>query len=494
MTELEPKVWDDLEALASRTGLPVERVGLTRRRCAAPGDRPGSPYVLLAGRPDAGLELLLARWLAPEVAERMLEVGDHPLVIGPTPAQVQPRLGTWPSYPLPSHGPGHLLGLRVAQKPPADVVAQLGLLGYLDQLVLVTRLCQPLHQQERNLARTLAALAATARVLIVAVPGEEPAESDLAEVTAYAVNQLRQVGFCGRCLGAGIWFTGAEYRPGTIPDIGAFLAVKADEVAAGRRGMCRQAVLELIEELRRKAISVAAPPPINVSDSESDRLIRELGGFLTDLGRELNRLAEKRRPWSAELLRSYALDAIRGWGSYLGVEGIWLKFVERLRPGTQAAFIKEGKEAFALLDYEPGNEPAEEPKAVAAVQDRIVTEAKRLGVGLAMGVGAYLVVAALLGNAPGPVGLPGLVVTLLCYGALAVGTILGYGTGRSLFRTLQGARAGSLTPRPPAIHGWVQVERRLTAWVSERLRAHPASPAEELQEMVNRLGLEESNV
>jgi hypothetical protein len=490
MTDLALNEWDALQALAGRVGLPAERVGLVRRRCEVVGDRPGSPYVLLAGRPDAGLELLLARWLAPEVAEQLLQIGDRPLVIGAAPGQVRPRLGAWPGHVWRGWGPGHLLAMRPAPAPPADVLAQLGSLGYLDQVVLVTRLSQPLHQQERSLARSLAALAATARVLIVAVPGEEPSEKDLAEVTAYAVTQMRQAGFNGRCLGAGVWFTGGSHRPGTVADVESFLTLKPDEVGAGRRGMTQRVMAEFLGEVRHVAERCPTPTQASVPDDECDRLARELGGFLADLGRELDRQVEKRHPWTVEALRGYALDAIRAWGAYAGIEGHWLKYVERLRPGTHASLLAEAQEAFLRLDYEAGSEPKTEAGS-PAIPDRFMTEAKRLAVGLGVGVVAYLVVAALLSNHHGSVSLPGLVVTLLCYATLTVGAILGYGAGRLLFRTRPHGPQALTTAHAAAMHGWAQAERRLLAWVSARLRTRPTSPSEECQDLARRLGLEE---
>jgi hypothetical protein len=60
MTEISASDWNALEGLSHRLGLPVERPGLLRRRLESSLVRPGSPYILLAGRPDAGIELLLA--------------------------------------------------------------------------------------------------------------------------------------------------------------------------------------------------------------------------------------------------------------------------------------------------------------------------------------------------------------------------------------------------------------------------------------------------
>jgi len=489
MTEIMASDWDALQGLARRVGLPDERVSLLRRRSDNCGTRPGNPYVLLAGRPDAGIELLLARWLSPEATDELQKVGGRPLVIGATPNEVRPRIGTWPGWKWPKFGPGHLLVLRTAGRPTADTLAQLLSLGYLDQVVVVTRLGQPLHMQERELAQALASVSATVRVLIVGLPGEEPTEGELAEVTAFAVSQMRQAGFrAGRCLGAAVWYTGGEKRSGTIADVGQFTAVDPTAVADGRNGMIRNALRSLIQDIGQKAeqLPTAAVP---VPDSECDRLIRELGSYLADLGRELNRQTEKPVPLTTEVLRRYAVDALRGWGAYAGIEGHWLKYVEKIRPGTQAAFLAEAESAMSVLDFQPGSKPVEiaAPVESSPMVERLIVEAKRMGVGLALALVGYVLVLTTLGGQGA--GLPPLAVTLLSYVTLLVGVILGYAAARPFFRVpLPGPR-----PEPPpvvraTVNGWLQIERRLTGWFSDHIRAKPASPAEECRALALRFG------
>jgi hypothetical protein len=69
--EISTADWDALQSLARRVGLSAERVGMLRRRVEDISPRPGAPYVLVVGRPEAGIELVLGRWLAPEAAEEL---------------------------------------------------------------------------------------------------------------------------------------------------------------------------------------------------------------------------------------------------------------------------------------------------------------------------------------------------------------------------------------------------------------------------------------
>ncbi len=359
--------------------------------------------------------------------------------------------------------------------------------------MLVTRLGQPLHMQEREIAQGLASLAATVRVLVVGLPGEEPTEGELVEVSAFAASQMRQAGFRhGRCLGTGIWFTGGAKRNGTIADVEAFLAVDSADVAAGRSGMIGNALASLIEDIRQRAENLpdAVAP---VADDECDRLIRELGSFLADLGRELNRQTEKKMPLTTETLRRYGLDALRSWGAYSSIEGFWLKYVERVRPGTQAAFLAKAEAALALLDFQPGSAPVEvvaAPGEVPPLVERLIVEAKRVGVGLLLAFVAYVLAITLLGEEGA--GLKPLAITLLSYASLVVGVVLGYAGARPFFRVpLPAERAEPAPVGPAAVHGWLQIERQLTGWFSEHIRANPVSPAEECRALAERFGAKE---
>jgi hypothetical protein len=478
MTDIAPADWDALAALARQVGLPDERVAALRRRLDSPAARPGGPVTLLAGRPDAGLELLLARWLGPAAADALAAAGDRPLVVGPDPKAA--RLpGDWPTFQH-AGGPGHLVVVRSAGKPAAGLLARLGALGHADALVLVSRLNQPLHQAERELLAGLAGVAATARVLVVAVPGEEPTASDVAEVAAYAAGQLRAAGFAaGRSGGAAVWFTDGVTRGNTLADPTPFLTVPP-AAAEATAGMRRQAVGGLLAEL--KALAAAAPPPtgVAVSEAEQDRLARELSGFLADLGRDLSRRADGRRPVTADDLRRQAIDAVRGWGGYIGVEGHWLKYVEKLRPGTQAALLAEATAAVTDLDLST-TRPADPPPAGLDPTTRL---AVRAGGGLAAGVGGYVLTSHLLTRVAA-VALPEFLVTAMSGVGLAAAAVVAF---RLLGKLLPPGPAAALAePDAPTVLGWPQVAGRLTAWFRHHLGTRPASPAAACDALTARL-------
>lgn len=486
--EILSQDWDALENAADRVGFPAERIGSLRRRLENPPPRPGSPYTLLIGRPEAGLPLLLPRWLDAE-ADLLREIGERPVVLGKTPGEVCPKLGTWGTRKGGKLAAGHLILLQTPGKPTATVLAQIASLGYLDQVLLVTRLGQPLSLKEREIARALAPLAATARVLVVALPGEETTGSESTEVSAYAQSQMRQAGFDGgRYLGTAVWFTDGKARPGTITDPGKLLALDPAVVLRGRSQMASQAFADLLRDLRERAEKAPAAAPVTIPFDEQERLVRELGSYLSDLGKELERQKTAGRVADMETLRAYARDALRGWGAYLGVEGHWMKYVERLRPGMQAAFLAEADSALELLQYEPGSAPAEAAQGGGALPSGLLQKAKRASVGFGSGLISYLSVGALVHGD----GLAQSAENLLSSGALLVGGFLGYSVSGFLFRNPRTARPEDAEPpRPATIHGWQQVERRLLAWLGDQIRARPSSPLEEVTALSERLRLEE---
>lgn len=490
--EITAQDWEAMQSVAGRIGFPGEHISSLQRRLEDPPARPGTPYMLLAGRPEAGLHLLLSRWLGAD-AELLREIGERPVVFGREPQSVAPKLGAWGARKsrLPAD---HLIALEAQGKPLAITLAQLASLGSLDLAIIVTRLSQPLSQKERETAQALAGLAATVRVLVVALPGEETSVAEAAEVASYAQSQMRQAGFGGgRCLGAALWYTDGKARQGAITDPAQLLAADPAEVQRGKSGMREQALAGLLAELRAQAEKAKTAPAPAIPRDDQERLAGELGDYLSDLGKELERQRKAGRIRDTEGLHGYVRDALRGWGAYIGVEGTWLKYVERLRPGLQDAFFTEAEDALPLLALDPGSTPVasapgERGKASAS---GLVRMAKRACVGFAFSLAAWLAVSSLLGG--GNSGTSPAAVTLLSNAALLVGAFLGYGLAGFVFRTPRPARPADTEPaRPAAIHGWPQLERRLGAWFGEQIRARPSSPQEDLAALSERLHLEES--
>ncbi|HEY1065262.1 MAG TPA: hypothetical protein VGE52_04105, partial [Pirellulales bacterium] len=410
-------------------------------------------------------------------------------------------VGSWAEHRLKLPIPGHLVALRAAGKPPADVVAQLATLGHFDACVLVVSLHQVLSEGERALLHAASSLGIVARILVVAVPGEEPTADDLAQLTALGRRCLLNAGFQGDRAGdVGLWFTDGAPRKNTVSNVASFLSVDPAAVAAGRAAWANQSLVALVTELAEHAKKTASPSVPLVEEKDQDRLTTELDSFLTDLGKRLERDLAK-RPMAADRVRREVIEAIRGWSAYLGMEGSWMKLVDRLRPGAQKALQTEVEAGVAELEFEPGRAPT--IATPAAPPDRTTMLATRIIVALAAGVGMYAVTAWALSEVAGQMAttapvtdgapaaalaapLPEPVRMAVSVAALLAGSVLGFAfSGRFFAQTAPQAVAPATTAQ---LHGWPQFQRRLTTWFRQYIGSRPALPAEECVAWLARLG------
>jgi hypothetical protein len=443
------------------------------------------------GRKDCGIELLLGRWLEPELVEEMKSQPGRPVVIGPRPELVQPALGTWPAVANTKIQPGHIVALRIVDKLRPDVLAQLGTLGLIEQLILVVSLNQPLHSSEREFVKLLASYAVTVKVLIVAVPGHEASSDELAEVSAVAVSAMAQAGFdSGRCLAAATWFAAGKPPDGTLANVGDYVLNLGSITPSHRESLINNALANLIAELEERAEKASGTSVPPIPTDEQDRLTSELESYLIDLGRTLLRQQNAAvKPTTTESLQRSAIEALRGWSSYVGVEGSWMRYVERLRPGAHGMFLQEAENAISDLTFDPGRGGIVE-SALPDGGDRILIETKRVAIGLGLGIVSFFAVGPLLKEAAVP--LPDFANSLLAVLVLGVVSVLGYSLASRFIRPVSRSMSEAADPgRDPALIGWPSVQRRLTTWFGKFISAQPLSPADECRNLAQQLGIPE---
>jgi len=415
----------------------------------------------------------------------------RPIVIGHDPSRVQPALGGWTTITNNTIQPGHIVALRLEEKLRPDVLAQLGSLGEIDQLVLVVSLSSPLHISEREFAKQLASYATTIKVVVVAVPGHEPTVDDLAEVNAVAVAAMNQAGFdSGRCLATGIWFASGSPLAGSIANIGEFILNVGQITDSYRDSLGRSAAVGLFSDMKQLVEKAPTEKIVPVSVEDQDRLTKELSSYLADLGRTLTRqLAAKPDTTTAESLRRNTLDNLHGWSAYLGVEGHWMKYVDRLRSGAQIKLQAEAEKAISELSIDPGRAASQETPLPPGA-DRVMLETKRVALGLGLGLVCFFSIGQVLKQAPVP--LPDLANTIISIVVLVVLSVLGYSLGSRFFRA--GPRIQPIERehgRPASLIGWQHVQQRLTTWFREFISAQPPLPADELRNLAQRLGITE---
>ena len=161
--------------------------------------------------------------------------------------------------------------------------------------------------------------------------------------------------------------------------------------------------------------------------------------YLQSLGKEIGRYLERTPGATQERLQRYARDALMGWTAGTTVEGIWLRYVERLRPGSEQQFTAEADRAVAELGKDPpGDSPADaaaDPAGKIATQTAadealpasplspIVTGLKQIGIGLACGLIPWSILVALK------------VGDVIAIPSLALGAIAGYAIGGLFLRS-----------------------------------------------------------
>jgi hypothetical protein len=464
--------WDGLRALCRRAGLPPERVDRIQKSwSAAPA---AGALTILAGSPGT-LALLLARWLGKEFAAALGAVNGAALVIGSKPETVQPPLGYWPGMVRRELGAGHLLVVPSSGPVSHSLASALGGIAPADQVLLVSRLSQPLSSEERRLADSLATLAATARVVFLALPSEEGTESERAELAAYGLAQLEAHGFLGRSLGAGVWYTEGP-RPGdTIARLEDWLTPRTEDVVAGRAAAGRAALGALFVELEKLP---DRPPDRELSAEESDELSRKFAHAADDLGRRLRDLADAGEFPDTHALRRYAVEGVKGWLNRASLEGMLLDSVESLRPGIKAELATQAEAVAELLHHEPPP-PRRPPRdrgllrsLVVAAVAAVVTYAIIYVLGSPFLQGWFLLVVANLGAFAAALG-----------GLALAGRVLGV--------VSPPAPPRSERPDPAALPGWASAELRLTNWFNERIRARTPTLREECAAFRSRFQLEE---
>jgi hypothetical protein len=464
--------WDRLRALCTRAGLPPERIDRLQKAQAGTPSRGAT--LLLAGA-QGTLALLLARWLGLEAANALNAAGTAPLVIGPAPDTVQPPLGRWPTLVRRELGAAHVVAVRSAGALSASLRSALAGLGTFDGAWLVSRLSQPFSAEERQLADSLAPLAATARAVFVALPSEEGSEAERAELAAYGVAQLQAHGFHGRCLGAGVWYTEGDRPAGSIQRLGDWLTARPEEVQAGRSAAGRLALAELLAEIEK---APDRPPETALAQEEVDDLTRKFAGYVGDLGRRLGSLADAGEFADRAACRRFAADTLRGWANRTSLEGMLLDYVESARPGIKAELPSQASAAAELILFEPAARRTSPQRGLLAPG-----AVRKLGIAAAAALAAFALIYGI-----GLVFLQGwFTIFLANLGATAAGIAAFAYAGRQA----AGAPRDAPAPlEPTTVPGWASAELQLTNWFNGRARSQTPTLRQECAAIRSQFQLE----
>lgn len=489
-----PIDWPALQRLVEQSAYPSERLARLRQQLAVRAAPAEGKLTLLVGQPVV-VDLFISRWLSPDLLDGLSSAGAQPLVLGRRPESVRTDAGVWTRLKAAQPPEGHLIVVRASGALPATVRAQLASLGILPQAVVVTRLGQPLPAAECQLVRSLVGHVALVQVLVVAVPGEELNDRDAADLLAYGKARIQSNGFSYRqYAGLSVWYTSGGKRPATIADPASVMTPPSD-IAAARLLAERQALRAFLDDLCRH-IDSAAPKSVAVSlnSVEQARLQSELTTYLTSLGDVLEQELAHRNDWNGEEVRKFALSKLQGWAHQASIENMWVRYLDRVRPGAWPALLQTAAASLPLLDVHIERRVHELPVAEpsSSWQTRWQLEAKRSAVGLAFGIGAYL--AASVGFATMPLireAVAPPIAALLSLLILLVALVLGYGLGRRLIHPPALTVQVTLEKRS-SLAGWPAVTERLLATLAAQLATGQISLRDECERLSSLHQIEEN--
>ena len=468
------------------------------------GDR--APLLLSAG--EGTLDLFLSRWIGEKYAETIRHAGTKPVVIGPEPETIakRPGLSGWSAVSEESlpKSRGHIAALyHPGGELPARLAGELVAASSWDSAVIVTRAGMPLPQAERDLIRSLSKLVAVCKVLVVAIPGELPNSADADKVEQYVRNKVEANGFnTGRCGGVWFWWLDGERRhPQAVTDPGELLIRDARAATAGREMMFKAGVLSFLKDVEQKAFATGVKPQARLTEDDFKEMEQNLGKALTGLQRKVQNQFATAVTATDSKLRDFVVDEIVGWNKSEDLTGVWLTYVEAVRPGTKSGLAEKVRRAVEVLTLEPASKSKSKTEVV---QERRVpvgrpyaNPAKRIAtdflikVGTAVGCGIGLW--ALTPQQP----LGG----VLAAGAGAVGAVLGYGLGgpiagllriifapgdqtrmekSSSFETTEYLNEGK-------VRNFAPFEHDITTWFLQHVRAERADVASRARALAKKL-------
>lgn len=482
MHEIADPDWEELQALAALAAVGEERVAVARLRFAAGSDRPSGPLTLLIGRPESGIDLLFDKWLGSEAATALREARGRPLVVGPRSTVVKPRQGSWPVLRCERLDGYCLVAVR-APSLAADVMAQLASLGTFEQVVLVTRWSQPLPTAERDLIRPLAELGGIARALVVTLPGEGPGPDEIAEVKQFVLHLMRDGGFDGRGAEVGVWLT-AGSAPHTVERLETFLAPRHDETANGRAGAARTTFASLLREVAARGRSANLAQPLPVDPEDLQKIETDLAGYLKVLAESTQRRFAAAVDGTAEQVQAFVREQIVSWKQPISAAGMWLHYVEAVRPGATVGLMNVVAEASKSVGFEPP--PAPPPGLTWRPPAMWSAKFHKVVMGLVAGAIVYGVMAWLL-----PKDLPGRDV-LAALGMMA-GAIGGFAVAPHFKEQLPVPDQRPIMAREGELTSWPAFQHALQTWIHAHVAGSAASLGDRCRRLAARLDVSLDN-
>lgn len=496
--------------LARQVGVADERIDLLliQTRSDDTRSREEGPRTLFISAGEGTLELFLTRWLGETHAEMLRLAGTKPLVIGPEPEALakRPGLSGWSAFRDEKFDKsrGHIAILyHPGGELPSRLAGELASASGWDSVVVVTRAGMPLPESERDLVRSLSTFVAVCKVLIIVIPGEIPNKADADQVEQYTRGKIEANGFDkGRCGGVWFWWLdGIRRHPQAVTDPGELLVRDASAAATGREMMFREGLLNFLNEVEQKAVSNTVKPQAKLTEDDLCEMEQNLIKALTGLRRKAHDEFAEAIGATDSKLRDFVIDQVVGWNRSEDLTGVWLTYVEAVRPGTKAGLAERVCQAAQVLSLDPATKTKSKTEVV---EERRVKSARpmanpfkhmatdfliRLGTAVGCGIGLWAV------TPQQPLG------GVLAAGAGAAGALVGFALGRPLAALIRIAFAPGEQSRTEKsssyettehlnegkVRNFAPFEHGITTWFVQHVRAERADVASRCRTLTKKL-------
>ena len=366
MTATSPIDWNQLRSLAD---LAKCREGIVEELCRQGVKEVDRSLTLVIGDVEGGLGMLVERWLGEKALQALQQSGPNPLIItaealkkGAGPGD---EWGTFVSNKL--SGKQRLIVIGKPGPIAPKLESKLMALGWMAQVVAVSRFGQLLPQQEQLALRSASKLAGAGRVLAVVLPGESATADDLAKILQRARSQMMSQGFAGgRWAGAHAWFIeGFEEHHLVVKTPSAVLDISDERSNAALGDAQRASVLAVLNDLSKEVSSRGERALPTVSEAEQTELLAGFERSLLEVGErvESHLLHEQCTSPTAQRVQQCVISFTRDWTHHNAVADVSpttllslsrardrLQYLEKLRPGASALLMSSVERAASQLD------------------------------------------------------------------------------------------------------------------------------------------------
>ncbi|WP_395738317.1 hypothetical protein [Prosthecobacter sp.] len=365
MTPPAPIDWNQLRSIAD---LAKTREGIVEELSRQGVKEVTREQTLMVGDVEGGLGMLIEHWLGEKALQALKQAGQGPLVIAAEALKKGTMPDDWPTFVSNKLPAKHRLIVTGKAGPIAPKLeSKIMALGWIPQVVAVSRFGQLLPQQEQLTLRSAAKLAGAGRVLAVVLPGETASADDLAKILQRAKSQMESQGFgTERWAGAHAWLMdGSVDHHLVVKTPAAVVEISEGAANAALDKAQRAAVLTVLNDIVQEVGSRGERPLATVTEAEQAELLAGFERSLTEVRERLeSQLGQDQgQPATAAAARQHVIAFVREWTHHNSLGNVppaillsvskardRLDYFEKLRPGASALLSSLVERSVSQLD------------------------------------------------------------------------------------------------------------------------------------------------